>query len=121
MMTELNTSYPTARKEHKCMFCGGTIEVGEKYERATIIYDGHIYDWVNHLECRTVAGRLDMFDNDMGEGIDGEQFVQYLQEWLYDHHYNDETDTYDEGFDPDIMSYHEIVLNIVNEIKQKEL
>lgn len=32
---------------------------------------------------------------------------------------NDETDTYDEGFDPDKLSYHDIVLNIIKELKAK--
>lgn len=118
MITELNRNYPTARKEHKCMFCGGTINVGEKYERQILIYDNQIYDWVCHLECSEVTGLLNMFDNDMGEGIDGEHFVQYLQDWLYDHHYNEDTDTYDDGFDPDTESYHDIVLKIVKELKK---
>lgn len=120
MVTQLNMSYPTARKEHKCMWCGGIIKIGEKYERSTNIYDNQIYDWVSHLECRKVTGLLNMFDYDYdGDGINGDDFVQCLQEWLYDHHYNDETDTYDDGFDPDVMSYHEIVLNILEEFKQK--
>lgn len=119
MITELNRSHPTARKEHKCMFCGGTIKVGEKYERQTLIYDNQIYDWVCHLECQEVTELLNMFDYDMGEGIDGELFIECLQEWLYDKHYNDETDTYDEGFDPDKLSYHDIVLNIIKELKAK--
>lgn len=119
MITELNRSYPTARKEHKCMYCGGTINVGEKYERQTNIYDGQIYDWVCHLECQKVTELLNMFDNDYGEGIDAEHFIEYLQEWLYDKHYNDETETYDEGFDPCKLSYHDIVLNIIKELKAK--
>lgn len=28
------------------MYCGGTIKVGEKYERQTNLYEGQIYDWV---------------------------------------------------------------------------
>ena len=60
-----------------------------------------------------------MFDYDNGEGIDGEHFTEYLQEWLFGKHYNDETDTYDEGFDPDKLSYHDIVLNVIKELKAK--
>lgn len=119
MITTLNESYPTARKEHKCMWCGCTIEVGEKYERQTLKYENQIYDWVCHLECREVAVLLDMFDYDYGEGIDGEHFIEYIQEWLFDKHYNDETETYDEGFDPDELSYHDIVLNIIKELKAR--
>ena len=119
MITKLNRSYPTARKEHKCMYCGGNINVGDKYERQTLIYDNHIYDWVCHLECQEATGLLNMFDNDMGEGIDGELFIQCLEDWLYDYHYNGDTDTYDEGFDPHEASYHDIVLNIIKELKAK--
>lgn len=119
MITELNRSYPTARKEHRCMYCGGTIKVGEKYERHTYKYDNQICDLVCHLECQEVTGLLNMFDNDMGDGIDGEHFVECLQEWLFYKHYNDETDTYDKGFDPDKLSYHDIVLNIIKELKAK--
>ena len=119
MLTEVNTSYPTARKEHICMYCGGTINVGEKYECQTNKYDNHIFYWVCHLECQEVTGLLNMFDYDYGEDINGEYFIEYLREWLFDKHYNDETDTYDEGFDPDQLSYHDIVLNIIKEVKAK--
>ena len=119
MPIELKITHPTAKKEHKCMYCGETINVGEKYERQTNLYDGQIYDWVCHIECQEVTGLLNMFDYDYGEGIDGEQFVEYLQQWLYDEHYSDETDTYDEGFDPDELSYHDIVLNVIEEFKTK--
>ena len=119
MPVELKITHPTAKKKHKCMYCGGTINVGEKYERQTNLYDGQIYDWVAHLECQEVTGLLNMFDHDYGEGVDGETFTECLQEWLYDKHYNNETDTYDEGFDPDELSYHEIVLNVIKEFKVK--
>lgn len=58
-----------------------------------------------------------MFKYDYGEGINGDDFIEYLQEWLYDKHYNNETETYDDGFDPDKLSYHDIVLNVVKELK----
>ena len=118
-MIQLNISYPIARKEHKCMFCCESINVGDKYERQTNIFDGQIYDWVCHLECQKITGLLNMFDDYNDEGITSEYFQESISEWLYDHHYNDETDTYDEGFDPETMSYHEIVLNIIKEIEAK--
>ena len=119
MPIELNKSFPTARKEHKCSWCGDTIKVGEKYERSTLIYDGQIYDWLCHLECREVTSLLNVFDWDMGDGVDGDTFIQCIQDWLYDHKYNSDTDTYDDGFDPDEVSYHDIVLKIIEELKGK--
>ena len=115
MIITLNESFPTARKEHKCMWCGGEIKVGEKYERCTNLFEGQIYDWVVHLECRKVASLLNMFDDDDGYGIDMEHFIQSIQDYLYDHHYNEDTETYDEGFDPDEVSYHDIVKKIIQE------
>lgn len=120
MPVELRITHPTAKKEHKCMYCGGTINVGEKYERQTNLYEGQIYDWVAHLECQEVTGLLNMFDHDDGEGVNGEDFTECLQEWLYAYHYNDETDTYDEGFDIDELSCHDIVLNVIEEFKTKK-
>ena len=116
MITTLNESYPTARKEHKCMWCGGTIKVGEKYERQTLKYDSQIYDWVCHFECRKITGLLNMFDYDYdGDGINENDFQECIQQYLYEHHYNNDTDIYDEGFDPDKFSYHDIVLRIIEE------
>ena len=97
------------------MWCGGEIKIGEKYERCTNLFDSQIYDWVVHLECRKAASLLDMFDDDDGYGVDMEHFIQSIQDYLYDHHYNEDTDTYDEGFDPDCNSYHDIVLKIIQE------
>lgn len=116
MITELNISFPTARKEHRCMYCGGTIKVGEMYERKTLKYDSQIYDWVCHLECQKITGLLNMFDYDYdGDGINENDFQESIQQYLYEHHYNDDTDTYDEGFNPDESSYHDIVLKIIEE------
>lgn len=41
-----------ARKQHSCMLCHKVaVEPGQEYERATLIYDGRIYDWVNCAPC----------------------------------------------------------------------
>ena len=52
------------------------------------------------------------------ETVNKQEFIEKIWQWLHDHHYNDETDTYDEGFDPDVVSYHDIVLKIVEELKE---
>ena len=117
MLTELNRTYPTARKEHKCMQCGAIINIGEKYERNTIKYDNQIYDWVSHLECEKVIDLLNMSDYDDGEGIDSDCFIEFIREWLFDNHYNRDTSTFDKGFDPNEFCYHDIVLKIIEESK----
>lgn len=79
-MIQLNISYPTARKEHKCMYCYGTINVGDKYERQTNIFDGQIYDWVCHLECQKITGLLNMYDYYNDEGVTTECFQESICE-----------------------------------------
>lgn len=66
-MEILRNVQPTARKEHKCEYCGGIIHVGEKYDRQTNVFDGRIYDWICHIECTQLAYELDknIFDIQM--------------------------------------------------------
>ena len=47
----LRDTTPTARKQHRCSSCRGPINVGEKYSRATLIYDEAIYDWLDCPAC----------------------------------------------------------------------
>ena len=114
MITELKRSYPTAKKEHKCMYCGGIIKVGEKYERQTNKYDNQIYDWVCHLECQEVTGLLNMFDYDYGEGINEVTFQECVGDYINEHHYNYDTDQFDEGWDG--LSVYDAVLKIKEEL-----
>lgn len=53
----LSQSYPIARKEHVCEWCGEKIEKGEKYYRYTGIYDGDFQNTPLHLECQTAADK----------------------------------------------------------------
>ena len=85
MIEILKTLTPTARKEHRCMFCGSVIPVGERYRRDTIKYDGDVYDWICHEDCVKVAHLLDMYDN-VDDGLDGCMFQEYLSEYLYEHY-----------------------------------
>jgi hypothetical protein len=42
---------PKARKEHRCIFCGGPILVGERYMQQTGFYEGQPYRNRYHSEC----------------------------------------------------------------------
>lgn len=55
MPTILKETYPTARKEHVCEFCGCKIQPGQRYVRQTNVYDRIVYDFVTHRECEEVA------------------------------------------------------------------
>ena len=45
MLEILKENNPVAKKDHVCQFCGGVIKEGERYNRATISYNGDVYDW----------------------------------------------------------------------------
>lgn len=44
-----------ARKNHRCIWCGQAILVGENYSHETSVYDGYMQDHKFHLECRNDA------------------------------------------------------------------
>ena len=46
-------THPKARKEHRCIYCGGPILVGEQYVQQTGFYDGGPYRSRYHDECWT--------------------------------------------------------------------
>jgi len=64
-----------ARKQHSCDFCNERITVGEKYEKSTHVFDGHIYDWKTHKYCSKLARRLKMYD-DCDEGVTMDDFME---------------------------------------------
>lgn len=63
----------TARKRHVCSYCGAWIEPGEKYEFATLKWEGEVYDWRTHKECDFVASELWSYI-DPDEGMTEEDF-----------------------------------------------
>lgn len=106
----IREQHPTARKEHKCMFCGCKIEVGEQYQRHTLKYEDTIYDWVCHDACNKLTGMLDMYDRCDG-GICKDDFQDAIQEYLMENYYDEELDDVCE--DVDKLSYLEKVRLII--------
>ena len=49
-------THPKARTEHRCIYCGGPIPVGEKYTQQTGFYDGAAYRNRYHDECYADCG-----------------------------------------------------------------
>jgi len=111
----LKTSTPKARKTHKCMFCGGNIEIGEKYKRDTCVFDGVLYDWVTHNECAKVASELEMYD-DCDDGVDEDAFRENINEYVYQNHYDEELGDIAKDWQ---LPYHDLVKKILNELKSK--
>lgn len=114
MIQVLRTTYPRAKKEHLCMYCGCKIEVGEVYMRQTNIFDNEIYDWVCHKDCDTVAQELDMFDF-CDEGLTDDHFRENINDYI-----GNELAKTDEDTDRYVqMSYLEKARAILNHIEQK--
>lgn len=82
-MEILSSSYPIAKKAHRCNWCHQPIQIGEKYEYFAIKGDD-FYTWKNHISCMAIARKLDMFDDDCGEGVTDETFQNYIEEAFSD-------------------------------------
>ena len=114
----LKESHPIARKEHICELCGGKINKGQKYYRQTNIYDGCIYEWIEHEECYQIASELDMYGEcDFDEGLSPDNFRDILDDYIYQEHYNDFTDDIAEDWQN--LTRYEEVCKILEELKEK--
>ena len=118
MVTTIKDSHPIARKEHICELCGCKINKGQKYYRQTNVFDGRIYDWIEHEECREIASELDMYDGcDYDEGLTPDYFKEILDNYIYWEHYDDITDDIAEDWQG--LTRYEEVCKILQELKQK--
>lgn len=119
MITTLGTSHPVARKPHECMFCGCKINPGQRYERQTNVYDGQIYDFICHDECDSVAHELGMYQEcDYDEGLTSDYFIEAIDEYVNDKHYDKETD--DTSADWVGLTPYETVCKINNELQAQK-
>ena len=118
MVTTIKDSHPIARKEHICELCGCRINKGQKYYRQKNVYDGRIYDWIEHEECREIASKLDMYDEyNYDEGLSSENFEEILDNYIYWEHYDDITDDIAEDWQG--LTRYEEVCKILDELKVK--
>lgn len=114
MIETLNTSTPIARKEHRCDYCGGIIHKGERYERQTNKYDGQLYTWKCHTHCACLASDIEPWD----EGISDEDFRNWIDEFVYDNHYDNNLD--DIAIEWQGKSYEELAKMIYDEISKED-
>lgn len=47
----LSETFPVARKQHRCIWCGEAIPVGMKHRREKSVFDGNMQDFRWHDEC----------------------------------------------------------------------
>ena len=77
-MDIISSAYQKARKIHICDYCGGSIAIGEKYER-TLIKGDYLYPWKSHLKCLEIASKLKMHD-DCDDGVTSDDFYEIISE-----------------------------------------
>lgn len=89
MLEILKENNPVAKKDHVCQFCGGVIKEGERYNRATISYNGDVYDWKSHLHCLELTAALDMNQYCEDCGLTEEGFKDAISDYIQDNHLGD--------------------------------
>lgn len=68
----LSEAYPKARKVHRCIWCGQTIEPSTQYRVESSRYDGQWQNFKWHLECnKAFASHFSR---------EGEEFTPYENE-----------------------------------------
>jgi len=59
-----------ARKVHKCLYCGRTIEVGEIYDRETGVFEGDFNDYCLCLRCLFLVDKYERNGDELGNFYD---------------------------------------------------
>ena len=77
-MQILSQSTPTAKKKHRCNFCGLPINPGEKYETQFIENCGDAYPWKSHPSCSELASKLDMYRKCDEDGVTESDFFEIV-------------------------------------------
>lgn len=90
MIDVINSKTPIARKQHRCDYCSGIIEKGEKYQNDTIVFDGSIYTWKSHLHCMHLTSEMHGYETD--EGLNPDDFQRWIDDYVYEYHYDYEKD-----------------------------
>lgn len=77
-MQILSETTPTAKKKHRCNFCGQPINPGEKYKSQFIENCGDAYPWKTHPSCSDLASKLDMYRECGDEGVTEDDFYEIV-------------------------------------------
>lgn len=77
-MQILSETTPTARKKHRCDFCGQPIDVGEKYDYQFNVNDGDACSWKTHSSCSALASKLNMYHECDDEGVGSDDFYEFV-------------------------------------------
>ena len=108
-MEIIKQTTPKARKDHRCHWCCGKILKGNVYEYAFIVDGGDSWQWKNHIHCRSLVDKMNMFDNADDEGLTGNVFQEYIYEKYCDI-YPDKKSDFEEKLNV-VLEYYEIKLD----------
>lgn len=74
MVQLLSDGWSVAKKEHRCVWCGETIEIGVLYYRSNLLFCGEFQSQAWHAECHDAFWQA----TDVEGGIDPEDgFTPY--------------------------------------------
>jgi len=93
-MDTLSSSKHKARKEHRCNFCGGKIEIGTIYDSQSIVDGGDFYVWKSHISCGDLVSKLEMYDW-CDDGVSEDDFNSEVQEQYQSIMSNKHTEEYE--------------------------
>jgi len=83
-MEIIESSERTARNKHRCSWCGGIIEIGEKYNWSkNKDSGGNLYEWKNHVHCGIIASVYDFYDYG-DEGLSEDEFCEALNDIFWE-------------------------------------
>lgn len=79
-MSDFNcTTYPTARKPHRCHECSRAIAKGERYSRTASVWEGDFFTNVACMHCAVARVIVDYYSEWYSEGYYG-GLAEYLSE-----------------------------------------
>ena len=81
-----------ARKAHKCDYCGGQIQVGEKYDMSKVADSGRVWTWKSHIICGEFCAE---HVEDNGDGIDQDTFCDTVHDMAREKGLDTDLDTYE--------------------------
>ena len=67
-----------ARKEHRCSFCNGIIEKGERYESSFNITEGNPHTWKAHISCQKLAEKRNWFHRSDQGYLSDDAFIEFV-------------------------------------------
>lgn len=107
MTKMLSSKTLTAKKSHRCDFCGMPIDIGQQYNRSFNVGDS-AYTWKSHMHCDKLVDKLVYWDDLDDGGCSYDDFWQHIAaEWEKINNKSSNGQSYRQMLD-EVRKYHEI-------------